>query len=96
MLKTLIITLTFITIGNISFAEESQGQVLHQSNCVECHSRMTGGDGTVIYKRDDRIARTYKELDSRVTHCAKGANTGWSKPEVDVVTQYLNEQYYQF
>ena len=96
MQKTLIIALTFITYGSISFAEESQGQLLHQSNCVECHSRMTGGDGSVIYKRDDRIARTHEELDSRVTHCAEGANTDWNKPEVDAVTQYLNDQYYQY
>ena len=76
--------------------QADEGQALHQSQCVECHGRMTGGDGTVIYKRDDRIVKNIDELKQRVAHCSKGSNTGWSDVEVSTVTDYLNNQFYHY
>ena len=88
----LLLSLTFISLS--SYAED--GQALHQSECIECHGRMTGGDGHVIYTRDERIARNATELKARVTHCANGANTGWNDTQINAVTSYLNEQYYNY
>ena len=88
----LLLSLAFTTLG--SHAED--GQALHQSECTECHGRMTGGDGHVIYTRDERIVKNASELKARVTHCANGANTGWNQTQISAVTDYLNQQFYQY
>ena len=94
------ILLIFITLSiQITFADESnslEGKALYESHCIECHSRMTGGDGHVIYTRDDRIAKDITQLSARVAHCAKGSNVNWSESEINLVTNYLNEQYYHY
>lgn len=89
-LLILVLTLTALTV------HADTGEKLHQSACIDCHSRMTGGDGHVIYTRDERIAKDIEELNSRVTHCANGANTGWDSNQINSVTEYLNTQYYQY
>jgi len=88
----LLLLLIFITLT--SHAED--GQALHQSECVDCHSRITGGDGTVIYKRDESIITSLPELRTRVTHCANGAKTGWNEDQITAVTDYLNQQFYHY
>ena len=77
-------------------ASAEDAETLHQYHCVECHSRMTGGDGHVIYTRDDRITHDISSLKARVDHCSKGSNTGWSEDEIKHVTQYLNSQHYNY
>lgn len=74
----------------------NQGETLHQTNCTDCHARMTGGDGTLVYQRKDSIISSYKALHIRVEHCAKGSNTAWSNDEVHHVIKYLNDTFYQF
>ena len=86
----------FILISATIIANANEGASLHQSECIDCHSRMTGGDGTVIYKRDDRLAKTLDDLTARVIHCAQGSNTGWNTSQIEAVTQYLNQQFYQY
>ncbi|MFK8027449.1 MAG: hypothetical protein AB8C40_05250 [Gammaproteobacteria bacterium] len=88
----LLSALTFTTFTS----HADNGEALHQAECIECHSRMTGGDGHVIYTRDERIAKNAAELNARVTHCANGANTGWNSTQINAVTDYLNEQHYHY
>ncbi len=88
----LLLPLTLITLA--SHAED--GQALHQSECTECHGRITGGDGHVIYTRNERIARDATELKARVGHCTNGANTGWNQTQINAVTDYLNQQFYHY
>ena len=57
---------------------------------------MTGGDGGLLYKRDDRIVKSKSELEQRVAHCARGAYTDWNDEEITAVTDYLNKLIYQF
>jgi cytochrome c553 len=76
------------------FAED--GKTLYQASCIECHSRMTGGDGTVLYQRDDKIVSSLIELHDRVAHCANAAATNWSEADIQAVTDYLNENFYHF
>ena len=73
-----------------------QGQTLHTSECIECHSRITGGDGHVLYTRNDRLAITLEKLRQRVSHCAQGANTGWTNAQIKAVTEYLNSHFYHY
>ena len=82
----------FLMSSHNVFAED--GQSLHNSSCIECHSRMTGGDGHVLYTRDDHIAKDIQTLKARVKHCAEGSNIGWNDSKISTITNYLNEQYY--
>lgn len=92
MKHSLIIFLLFSS--QVVFAKD--GQTLHDAHCIECHSRMTGGDGHVVYTRDDRIAKSLDELHARVIHCSNGSNTGWGEQQIKAVTHYLNQKYYQY
>ncbi len=96
MQNILIIISLFFLQTFTSMAEDSNGQSLHQSHCTECHSRMTGGDGEVIYERKDSIVNSHNQLKKRVAYCAQGANTGWQQSEIELVTEYLNNQHYHY
>lgn len=72
------------------------GQSLYQTSCIGCHSRMTGGDGTVLYQRADKIVTSHDKLQERVRHCANASAAHWSEAEIEAVTNYLNENYYHF
>ena len=69
---------------------------LHRSSCIACHTKMTGGDGGLLYKRSDRIVNNKSELEQRVAYCARGANTNWSSTDIAAVANYLNEIVYKF
>ena len=69
---------------------------LHRTKCIACHVKMTGGDGGVLYKRDDGIVKNKLELKQRVAHCAHGAHTGWNDAEIAAVADYLDKLIYQF
>ena len=69
---------------------------LHRSKCIACHAKMTGGDGGVLYKRNDSIVQNKSQLIQRVEYCAQGAHTNWNSEQVSAVAQYLNELIYQF
>ena len=90
-----ILLLPILTLTSFTTLAQN-GQTLHESKCIECHSRMTGGDGHVIYTRDDRIVNNISELTARVTHCSNGTNTGWNADQIKAVTTYLNEQHYNY
>lgn len=74
----------------------ADGEQLHQTSCIDCHSRMTGGDGTVLYEREERIVQSLPALSHQTERCAVGANTGWSNDQVQSVVEYLNQTYYHF
>ena len=57
---------------------------------------MTGGDGTVLYQRDDKIVTSMDGLHKRVIHCASSAAPDWTEADINAVTNYLNENYYHF
>ena len=85
---------TFFISTTLVWANE--GQELHQAQCIECHSNMTGGDGSVLYKRDDKIVQSMLQLEKRVTHCATGADTDWDKVQLKAVIDYLNKNFYLY
>lgn len=93
MIQHSIITLSAVLLPCTAIATGSE---LHADSCIECHSRMTGGDGSVLYKRTDRMVTSKDALSARVQHCAQGANTDWSQDQIKLVTEYLNSEYYNF
>ncbi|MDD3481390.1 cytochrome c [Azovibrio restrictus] len=72
------------------------GKSLHDKDCISCHQRMYGGDGSRIYTRDGRVLSDKLELLQRVAACNAQMNTGWFPDEEAHVARYLNQQYYQF
>lgn len=89
-------TLFLLVVSSIHTAYADQSQTTYDLQCIDCHSRMTGGDGHVIYTRDERIAHNIHQLKARIAHCVAGSKADWSESDIESVTQYLNDQYYRF
>ena len=84
-------------------AEEPWGKVdlqtakpLHDKNCLSCHVRMYGGDGSKMYTRDGRMLSNKLELLQRVSACNAQVSSGWFPEEEGAVAAWLNQQYYHF
>ena len=85
-----------LTPVGIALSDPQEPAALHKDQCTACHTRMTGGDGTLLYTRNERLVTTPEQLAERVRYCAKGANTGWDSSTVDHITQWLDQNYYKF
>ncbi len=88
--------LLFLVIVYTHTVLAEKGQSEYESHCIDCHSRMTGGDGHVIYARDNRIVNNMQELKTRVAYCAEGSDADWDQSQIITVTDYLNDQYYHY
>ncbi len=76
--------------------DAKKGKVLHEKECVACHAKSYGGDGSKMYTRPGRLINDKNELVQRVAGCAARFKLGWFPEEEAHVAAYLNEQYYQF
>lgn len=68
----------------------------YDRQCAACHIRATGGDGSLLYTRDDRLVRDRDALLRRVAHCRQGSGL---RPDPDAARRsadYLNRRYYRF
>ncbi len=72
------------------------GSTLHAENCIACHSAMTGGEGTVLYTRDDRNVTSLDQLSKQVNRCQSSLGLNWSADQISSVQKYLNQSFYQF
>lgn len=77
-------------------AAAQDGAALHEKNCIACHAAMTGGEGSVLYTRDDRVVKTSDALTKQVNRCQSSLGLGWSNTQIDSVQQYLNQSFYNF
>ena len=78
--------------GANAFETES----VHQTHCVACHARITGGDGTVLYRPQDGLVGNLAELGRRVDHCRRGAELDWTEAQVQTMRDYLDARHYGF
>lgn len=96
------IALTLVTAFSLSFITSAQaeemphGMSLHNNNCVACHARMTGGDGSTLYTRADRKVTSLPKLAAQVRRCETNLGLTWFDEDVEAVTEYLNATHYQF
>lgn len=67
----------------------SDGERLHQENCLKCHT-------PELYEKPDRKVKNLKHLRSQVLFCAVSNDVEWFDEEVDNVTAYLSAFYYMF
>ncbi len=72
------------------------GKTLHDKQCVSCHARQFGGDGSKIYTRSPRLIHDKTALAQRVAMCASQTNAKWFPEDEANVVAYLNQQYYKF
>ncbi|MEP7184042.1 MAG: cytochrome c [Betaproteobacteria bacterium] len=72
------------------------GKAMHDKDCVACHARQFGGDGTKIYTRTDRRVNTLAQLRAQVAACNSQLPTRYFPEEEEHVAAYLNLQYYKF
>ena len=73
-----------------------RGRILHQENCIQCHSSMYGGDGTTIYVREDRRIESKEALQMQVKRCKNSLGLPWPEDQTDDLITYLNATFYHF
>lgn len=69
--------------------EEGRGEMLYQNHCVACHT-------TQVHWRDQRLAKDWPSLRAQVRRWERNTGLTWSEEDVEAVSQYLNQLYYQF
>lgn len=70
-------------------------QLMAEHQCVACHVRKVGGDGSAIYKPQGRI-NTPAFLRGMVEQCNTELNLGMFPEEVSSVAAVLNRDHYKF
>jgi mono/diheme cytochrome c family protein len=67
---------------------EGRGEMLYQNHCVACHT-------TQVHWRDQRLANDWISLRAQVRRWERNTGLTWSDEDVEAVSQYLNQLYYQ-
>ena len=70
-------------------------KLIEGGQCVACHTRKVGGDGSAIYKPSGRI-NTPGFLRGMVEQCNTELNLGYFPEEVNAVAAVLNRDHYRF
>ena len=92
-----LLSLTLLT--RAAFASEvdlKNGKELHEMHCNSCHQSMFNGSAEEIYTRNDRKMANYSMLQNQVQRCVLNLRLKWFEDELNNVSQYLNQTYYQF
>ncbi|MFK7815063.1 MAG: cytochrome c [Gammaproteobacteria bacterium] len=98
-LSVKVIAISLVIITNTMFlitAHADDGATLHAENCIACHAAMTGGDGSVLYTRDDRNVMSMGSLGNQVNRCQSSLDLNWTNDQINNVQKYLNETFYKF
>lgn len=70
-------------------------KLIAENQCVACHSRKVGGDGSAIYRPAGKI-NTAGYLRGMVENCNTELNLGFFPEEVTAIAAVLNRDYYKF
>lgn len=96
MRPILILSLLALATPSYAAGDPVKGKVRHDKQCVACHVKQFGGDGTAVYTRLTRIIKDRAALSRRVAHCATQTGAKWFPDEEEDVAAYLNQQFYKF
>ena len=96
MIKQTLILTALLASSGVAFADAEKGKTLHNANCIACHAKMTGGEGTTLYTRTKRRVNSTDALASQVKRCATNLNLTWFDDEINDVSAYLNKEFYKF
>lgn len=70
-------------------------QLIADNQCVACHQRKVGGDGSAIYKPGGRI-NTPGALRGMIEQCNMELNLALFPEEVTAISAVLNRAHYHF
>lgn len=70
-------------------------QLIADNQCVACHQRKVGGDGSAIYQPSGRI-NTPGALRGMIEQCNIELNLALFPEEVTAISAVLNRDYYRF
>ncbi len=74
----------------------AHGKALHAKDCAGCHANRYGGDGSIMYTRQDHTIKNPSSLAQRISTCnANLGNKLFPEDEADIGA-YLNQTYYKF
>lgn len=77
------------TAWRASAADRDRGMVLYEARCVACHS-------TGVHVRENRRAKNFDDVREWVTRWSNFLGSDWGPTEIDDVSRYVNERYYNF
>ncbi len=89
-------SLLAVTTTAVAAGDPKVGKTLHDKNCVSCHARLFGGDGSKVYTRSPRLINDRTALAQRVAMCASQTGAKWFPEDEENVVAYLNQQFYKF
>jgi cytochrome c2 len=72
------------------------GATMHEKDCVSCHVRRVGGDGSAMYTRAGRRVTSTGKLKAQIAVCNTELGTAYFPEEEEHLAAYLNLQYYKF
>ena len=70
-------------------ADTQKGKALHEANCQSCHD-------SSVYTRKERRVTTTEGIKKQVRRCEQSLGLKWFDEQIDDVTAYLNDTYYQY
>lgn len=82
--------------GATRAGDAARGKQLHDQYCIDCHSGMVGGDGTLLYKRKNRRVNSFEALLKQIDRCDQSLGLKWFPEDVADVAAYLNREFYKF
>jgi cytochrome c5 len=74
--------------GDTSAADAERGRLLYENHCTVCHT-------SVVHVRDHRKAKTREDIQSWIRRWKTELGLSWGASEIDDVTEFLNDRYYQ-
>jgi hypothetical protein len=70
-------------------AAPSGTDALYQEHCIKCH-------GSEVYTRADRKVTSLDGLGRQVRRCETALSLRWFDEDIDEMTRFLNDRFYQF
>ncbi len=85
-----------ISFSALAAGDPKLGKPLHDKQCVACHVKLLGGDGSAMYTRKPRLINSATALRQRVAVCSTQTNAGWFPEDEEHVAAWLDQAFYKF
>jgi mono/diheme cytochrome c family protein len=95
-LRPVLVAAAFALASTGAAADAARGKALHDKQCVSCHVKRYGGDGSEMYLRADRKIHDRKALGQRVAACNAMVNAGLFPEDEEDIAAWLAQRYYKF
>ena len=97
LFTSLVSMLLLCSMSTVTHAGDlKNGKILHDSNCMSCHTTIMNGKPNDIYTRENRRIESYEGLVNQVNRCESNLGIVWPQTQVDDVVTFLNQSFYKF